>query len=131
MTGKCSLINAECPQTSDPAARRYCPCWWEGVYINDKGETKVVKSCAWTQLPDYLSAVVKAANTGAVSSQEARDAALGFTSNVRALALTLHERNANDAKASAELATRSRPASLLGSGSVRPANVSDDRGGVE
>ena len=48
-------------------------CWWETIWTKDDGETKVVKGCAFSQLPDYFNQMHKAAAGAAVSAQEARN----------------------------------------------------------
>lgn len=100
MTGHCAIVNGSCPRTADPERGRFCPAWWESLWLDDKGETHVRKGCAWSQLPDYFTQMVKHSVQAAASSQEARDSALVHRQETerqsRALLLTLYHRGAVD-----------------------------------
>jgi hypothetical protein len=79
--GKCALIGAECPQTSDPNARRFCPAWTDGVvWENAKTGEEHVEHCAMRQLVPALIEVVKASNRPAAAVESARNEIVaGFT----------------------------------------------------
>jgi hypothetical protein len=62
--GKCALINGECPRTSDPKAKRFCPAWEEtGVVWRNiqTGEEKVF-NCAFSVMMKSIAAQVEIAN---------------------------------------------------------------------
>jgi hypothetical protein len=67
---------AKCPQSSDPAAKRACPAWWETIWNNDRGESRVEKSCAFRQMPELFASMALSANRAAASAQQMRDAAI-------------------------------------------------------
>ena len=90
LMGRCAIINDTCPQTADPAAKRYCPAWWESIWISSEGKAETRSSCAWRQLPDYLSEAVKASHGAAVSAQQARDGAGELNAGLRAVSLAIH-----------------------------------------
>ena len=55
----------DCPMNSDATRGRACPMWWETVWNKPSVsgmETKVVKACGYTQLPEFLVEVIKASN---------------------------------------------------------------------
>jgi hypothetical protein len=65
-----------CPGTNNPTAKRACPAWWETIWTNPAGDTKIEKGCGWIQLPNLLNAIAQSANGAAVSAQQMRDAAI-------------------------------------------------------
>ena len=51
-----------------------CPAWWETIHQNvQTGEQRVVKGCAWEQLPLYLTEVIRASNRPAAEIGAMRD----------------------------------------------------------
>jgi hypothetical protein len=65
-----------CPGSNNPTAKRACPAWWETVWTNATGDTKVEKGCGWVQMPNLFNALAQSANGAAVSAQQMRDAAI-------------------------------------------------------
>jgi len=65
-----------CPMNSDPAKGRACPMWWETIWQKaavSGVDTKVVKACGYTQLPEFLVEVVKAANRPTAQMSEVQN----------------------------------------------------------
>ena len=50
-----------------------CPVWWETIWEQASGETKIVKGCGFEQLPMYLTEVVKASNRPAAAVESMRN----------------------------------------------------------
>lgn len=74
MTHLAAFHCAKCPRNNNPQVGPSCPAWWETVHQNvQSGETKVIKSCAWEQLPIYLIEVVKASNRPAAAVESTRN----------------------------------------------------------
>src|SRR3954463_10152915 len=65
-----------CPGSNNPTAKRACPAWWETIWTNATGDTKIEKGCGWRQMPHLLNALAQSANGAAVSAQQMRDAAI-------------------------------------------------------
>jgi hypothetical protein len=57
----------KCPRSNDPQAERACPAWWETLWQDNAGETKVEKGCAFTQMQQYHIEVIRASNRPAAS----------------------------------------------------------------
>jgi hypothetical protein len=78
---------AKCPENGDETKGAACPCWWETVQTDiQSGEIKIWKSCAWQQLPVYLTEVIKASNRPAAAVESMRNQiAQGFTKVADAL----------------------------------------------
>ena len=94
--GRCALSKRICPRTADPTSRWYCPAWWETVWSNEQGETKVERGCAFQQLPAYLNQFAKASSQASAAAVEAREAT---RQGLRAVALTLFSEGDLDAQA--------------------------------
>lgn len=62
-----------CPQNHDSVKGRSCPAWWETVQQSAAGEVRVLKSCAWEQLPYFLLEVIKASNRPAAVMESLRN----------------------------------------------------------
>lgn len=77
----------KCPRSNDPAANRACPAWWETTWTNDAGETRIDRSCGWTQLPTFLNHMARQANAAAISAQQCRDM---NAQSIQTLALAIH-----------------------------------------
>lgn len=61
----------KCPENNGPDG---CPMWWETVWENAQGgETKLIKACGYTQLPLYLTEVIKASNRPAAATEGLRN----------------------------------------------------------
>jgi hypothetical protein len=120
MTGEgyCVLAKRVCPKTSDTRSRYYCPAWWETVWTNDKGETRLEKGCAWGQLPAYLNQFAKASSQASEAAVQARETT---NQGLRAVALTLF--GDLDAQAALRLALDSGPTELAGIRDQRPPDV--------
>ena len=68
-----------------------CPLWWKTSWTNAAGEMKLEESCGLTQLPLYLTEVVKASNRPAAAIESARnEIAKGFGALGQ---IFIHERN--------------------------------------
>src|SRR5215469_8531597 len=88
--GKCVLANQVCPQTSDPTARRYCPAWWETMAQDKNGNQRVMRGCAWAQLPMYLNEFASKAAGAAEAAQEGRNEVAKLTQMQQSLIMTIH-----------------------------------------
>lgn len=67
---------AKCPGKGGDGG---CPMWWETVWENGEGATKLVKGCGFEQLPLYLTEVIKASNRPAAAVEATRnEIASGF-----------------------------------------------------
>lgn len=86
MPGKCAIVGATCPQTSDPAAKRFCPAWWTTDWVDENERIVSRSGCGFAQMPAYLQSAAKEARGAAVSAQQARDQT---NATGRAIALTL------------------------------------------
>lgn len=80
-----------CPKNNDPERGPSCPAWWEWTAENiATGESKIMKQCGWTALPQFLVEVIKASNRPAAAIESTRnEIAVGFqqvASSVQALA---------------------------------------------
>ena len=72
--GKCAIINGECPETSDPKAKRFCPAWDEhGIVWEKEDGTTLVYNCAFQSLAPALMNVMKAGNRAAASAESHRN----------------------------------------------------------
>jgi len=88
--GKCVLARQVCPQTSDPTAHRYCPAWWETVAQDAQGNQRVMKGCAWAQLPMYLNEFASKAAGAAEAAQQGRNELALLAEATKSFVLTLH-----------------------------------------
>lgn len=73
--GKCMLIGAECPKTSDPNAKRYCPMWDDNPMIwenNATGEQKVFHCSAQMSML-VQKEVIAASNRPAAAVESTRN----------------------------------------------------------
>lgn len=78
---------AKCPRSNDATADRACPAWWETTWTNDAGETRIDRSCGWTQLPTFLNHMARQTNAAAISAQQCRDM---NAESIQTLALAIH-----------------------------------------
>lgn len=64
-----------CPGNNDPSKGRACPGWWETTFesISDPQNVKYEKSCYLTQLPIYLTEVIRASNRPAAAVESMRN----------------------------------------------------------
>lgn len=97
---KCAIINGECPKTSDPDAKRFCPAWDEHGIVWEKNDgTTLVYNCAFQSLAPALMNVMKAGNRAAASAESNRNeivTGLGNVANaIQQVDMTLLE-NKND-----------------------------------
>lgn len=75
---KCAIINGECPRTSDPTAKRYCPAWDEHGIVWEKDDgTTLIFNCAFQSLAPALMNVMKAGNRAAASAESNRNEVVG------------------------------------------------------
>ncbi len=49
-----------------------CPMWWTTIWSDGKNE-KIIESCGYEQLPQYLTEVVKASNRPAAAVESLRN----------------------------------------------------------
>ena len=76
MTYRNAFNCKRCPQSNDD---RGCPVWWETVWEAPSGETRTIRSCGFTQIPLYLTEVIKASNRPAAAVEGVRnETAEGF-----------------------------------------------------
>jgi hypothetical protein len=95
-----AFVCRSCPRSAD-LVDGGCPAWWETVWHEETtGETRIEKSCAFTQLPQYMSLMAREARGAAVSAQQSRDA---LDRGTRAIALTLHSMRRNSGEIAGEL----------------------------
>jgi len=81
--GKCAIINGECPKTSDPDAKRFCPAWDEHGIVWEKNDgTTLVYNCAFQSLAPALMNVMKAGNRAASAVESNRNEMVNGLSNV-------------------------------------------------
>lgn len=72
--GKCAIIGRECPQTSDPKAKVFCPAWDEhGIIFKDKADNDVVKHCVFQCIGPCMMHTVRAANRAAATAESNRN----------------------------------------------------------
>lgn len=96
--GKCAIIGAECPRTSDPNAKRYCPAWDEHGIVWEKNDgTTLVYNCAFQSLAPALMNVMKAGNRAAASAESNRNEVVyglrNVTEAIQSVDKTLIEHN--------------------------------------
>ena len=60
---------AKCPQNGNPELGPACPCWWETIQDDGQGRQRVVRACAWVQLPHFLIHFART-NTSAAAAVE-------------------------------------------------------------
>lgn len=61
---------ARCPGKAGDGG---CPMWWDTIWEKPDGEAKIVSSCGFTQLPLYLTEVIKASNRPAAAIESTRN----------------------------------------------------------
>jgi hypothetical protein len=91
MAGKCALIGAPCPQTSDQNAKRFCPLWAEGgiVWQNDITGQERVEHCGARMMVPGMIEVIKASNRPAAAVESTRNEIVaGFDRVSKAVALS-------------------------------------------
>jgi hypothetical protein len=64
---------SNCPKSNDSQAERACPAWWETIWTNKDGESRVEKSCAFFQLPAYTIEMIKATARSAEMGSQVRN----------------------------------------------------------
>lgn len=64
---------AKCPGNGDPSKGRACPMWWKTVWQRAQEDVKIVEACGYTQLPHYLTEVIKASNRPAAAVESMRN----------------------------------------------------------
>jgi hypothetical protein len=95
-----AFVCRSCPRSSD-LTDGGCPAWWETIWQEEStGEVRSEKSCAFTQLPQYLNMMAREARGAAVSAQQSRDA---LNRGTRAIALTLNAMRRNSGEIAGEL----------------------------
>lgn len=78
---KCMLIRAECPRTSDPNAKRFCPAWSDAGVIWKHAETGAEKvvNCGFRAMLPGMVQVIAASNRPAAAIESTRnEIAKGF-----------------------------------------------------
>lgn len=68
------LIRAECPRTSDPNAKRFCPAWHPGiVWKNDATGEEQVVNCSMRAIMPGMVQVIAASNRPAKAIESVRN----------------------------------------------------------
>lgn len=83
MAGKCAIINAKCPETSDVNARVFCPLWNDSdehfIETNIQTGQQRITRCAARVLIKGMIHTIKAADAPSVEINEVRnEIAKGF-----------------------------------------------------
>lgn len=73
--GKCALIGAPCPRTSDPNAKHFCPLWNESgiVWTNQQSGAEVIEHCGARMIVPGMIEVIKASNRPAAAIESTRN----------------------------------------------------------
>jgi hypothetical protein len=125
MSWKGAFDCQRCPGSNNPTAKRACPAWWETIWTNAAGETKVERGCGWVQMPNLLNALAQSANGAAVSAQQMRDAAINTMKLTAVKVLSETPYLISDA-------SLRRTGSISASGDANDyRDVSEDSGGIQ
>lgn len=65
---------SKCPGKSGDGG---CPAFWETTWTNPSGEVKLIKDCAFAQMPLYFIELIKAANRPAAAIESTRNEIVG------------------------------------------------------
>jgi hypothetical protein len=77
--GKCAIVGMACPQTADPNAKWFCPCWQPMTLTNPAtGDTKII-NCNFEARTFLDIEVIRAVNAPAAEIEATRaEIAKGF-----------------------------------------------------